>query len=103
DVVRRWRERSHDRIPLQIGGERRTGPSEGVGHDPSRPGRVAYRYALGGPADVDRALTVARTAQPAWAARSIAERGARLEACAAQLARPPPPLLRPTLLARPPT
>ena len=87
DVVRRWRERSHDRIPLQIGGELRTGPSQGDGHDPSRPGRVAYRYALGGPADVDRALTVARAAQPTWAALSIAERGARLEACAAELGR----------------
>src|SRR5438876_2106210 len=87
DVVRRWRERSHDRIPLQIGGELRTGPSQGDGHDPSRPGRVAYRYALGGPADVDRALTVARAAQPTWAALSIAERGGRLEACAAELGR----------------
>ncbi len=87
DVVRRWRERSHDRIPLQIGGELRTALHEGDGPDPSRPGRVAYRYALGGPADVDRALTVARAAQPAWAALSIAERGARLEACAAELGR----------------
>src|SRR2546422_1874154 len=85
--VVRVRERSPEAIPLQVGGELRTGPSQGDGHDPSRPGRVAYRYALGGPADVDRALTVARAAQPAWAALSIAERGARLEACAAELGR----------------
>src|SRR2546425_715128 len=41
DVVRRWRERSHDLIPLQIGGEIRKGLREGEGRDPSRPGHVA--------------------------------------------------------------
>jgi len=85
DVVARWRERPSQEIPLQIGGEFCPGPRAGEGRDPSRPGRVAYRYALGGPADVDRALTVARAAQPAWGALPVAEREARLEACAAEL------------------
>ncbi len=40
-----------------------------------------------GPGDVDRALTVARAAQPAWAGHPVAERDARLEACAAELNR----------------
>ena len=43
--------------------------------------------ALAGPAEVDRALTVARAAQPAWVARGINGRGAVLEACATALAR----------------
>ncbi len=87
DVVVRWRERSVEEIPLQVGGEPRPGLRAGEGHDPSRPGRVPYRYALGGATDVDRALTVGRAAQPGWAALSIDERGARLEASAAELGR----------------
>src|SRR2546422_5178480 len=87
DVVPRWRERSPEAIPLQVGGELRGGAREGQGRDPSRPGRVAYRFALANPDDVDRALTVARAAQPAWAALQTAERDARLEACAAELGR----------------
>ncbi|PYN97745.1 MAG: hypothetical protein DMD91_16765 [Candidatus Rokuibacteriota bacterium] len=87
DVVSRWSQRSHDEIPLQVGGELGAGARQGEGRDPSRPGHVAYRYAMGGPADVDRALTVARAIQPKWAALSITERSARLEACAAELGR----------------
>jgi RHH-type proline utilization regulon transcriptional repressor/proline dehydrogenase/delta 1-pyrroline-5-carboxylate dehydrogenase len=85
DVADRWRKGAPDTIPIEVGGELRTGPPEGEGRDPSRPGRVAYRYALAGPADVDRALSVARTACPAWAARPAAARESPLEACAATL------------------
>jgi RHH-type proline utilization regulon transcriptional repressor/proline dehydrogenase/delta 1-pyrroline-5-carboxylate dehydrogenase len=87
EVVRRWRQRPPETIPLQVGGEFRAGAREGEGHDPSRPERLAYRYALAGPVDVDRALTVARTAQPAWAGLTLEAREARLEACAAELGR----------------
>jgi RHH-type proline utilization regulon transcriptional repressor/proline dehydrogenase/delta 1-pyrroline-5-carboxylate dehydrogenase len=80
EVVTRWRERSPEEIQS-------AGSLIGEGRDPSRPGRLAYRYALAGPADVDRALTLARAAQPAWGALSIDERGARLEACATELNR----------------
>jgi RHH-type proline utilization regulon transcriptional repressor/proline dehydrogenase/delta 1-pyrroline-5-carboxylate dehydrogenase len=87
DCVDRWRARLPEIIPLQIGGELRTGSREAEGRDPSRPDCVAYRYALAGRADVDRALTVARAAQPAWAGHPATERDARLEACAAELNR----------------
>src|SRR6266404_4112571 len=86
-VVARWRERPLEEIPLQIGGELGPGAQVAEGRDPSRPGVVAYHYALGGAADVDRALSVARAAQPAWGALTSAERGARLDACAAELGR----------------
>ena len=87
DVVPRWRERSPEAIPLQVGGEFRAGAREGQGRDPSRPGHLAYRFGLANPDDVDRALTVARAALPAWATLQTAERDARLEACAAELGR----------------
>ena len=86
-VAAAWREHTPDAIPLQVGGELRPGGREAEGRDPSRPGRVAYRHALGGPADVERALQVAQAAQATWAARPPAEREARLEACAAELHR----------------
>ena len=86
-VVARWRQRPEEEIPLQIGGELRPGVSVAGGCDPSRPGRFAYRYALAGAADVDRALAVAGTALRAWSALSIDERSVRLEACAAALGR----------------
>ena len=87
DVVGAWRQRPPEDVPLQIGGELRAGPQAAEGRDPSRPGCVAYRYALAGAAEVDRALTAARQAQPAWGALSIDERGARLEASALELGR----------------
>ena len=87
DVLHRWRDRPPEDVPLQIGGDLRTGAGGAEGRDPSRPGRVAYRYALAGAADVDRALAVARAAQPAWAALADAEREARLEACAVEIGR----------------
>jgi RHH-type proline utilization regulon transcriptional repressor/proline dehydrogenase/delta 1-pyrroline-5-carboxylate dehydrogenase len=86
-VVQHWRERPPETIPLQVGGEIRPGGAVGEGADPSRPGGAAYRYSLAGPADVDRALAVAVAAQPAWAARAVRERQARLDACAAELGR----------------
>jgi RHH-type proline utilization regulon transcriptional repressor/proline dehydrogenase/delta 1-pyrroline-5-carboxylate dehydrogenase len=86
NVVGQWRARPAEIIPLQIGGELGAGAREGQGHDPSRPGSVAYRYALAGPADVDRALSVARAAQPEWTARGV-ERERLLDACAVELGR----------------
>ncbi len=86
-VVSRWRARSPEVIPLQIGGDSCTGAQAAEGRDPSHPGRLAYGHALAGPAEVERALRVARAAQPGWAARAVAERGAVLEACAAELGR----------------
>ncbi|HEX6211254.1 MAG TPA: proline dehydrogenase family protein [Methylomirabilota bacterium] len=87
EVVDRWRRRPEEEIPLQVGGALCPGARVGEGHDPSRPGAAAYRHALGGAADVDRALAAARAAQPAWGALDAGERGARLEACATELGR----------------
>jgi RHH-type proline utilization regulon transcriptional repressor/proline dehydrogenase/delta 1-pyrroline-5-carboxylate dehydrogenase len=87
DVAHRFSQQSPDAIPLQVAGEFEGGASGGQKHDPSRPGRVAYRFALAGHAEVDAALTAARTAQPAWATLATAARATLLEACAAELGR----------------
>jgi RHH-type proline utilization regulon transcriptional repressor/proline dehydrogenase/delta 1-pyrroline-5-carboxylate dehydrogenase len=87
EVARRWSRHSPDAIPLLIDGESAPGHGNGAKRDPSRPERVAYRFALAGPQDVDHALTAATNAQPAWAARPAETRAAVLEACAAELGR----------------
>ena len=87
DVLARWRERPPETIPLQIGKQTRPGARDAERPDPSRPDRVAYRHALAGHRDVDRALDVAVAAQRAWSGLLPAAREARLEACAAELGR----------------
>src|SRR5262249_25087539 len=87
EIVDRWQKHAPDVVPLQIGGDLHPGAREADGHDPSRPDHTAYRYALAGPADVDRALAAARAALPSWAGRPAAERAGRLEAGAVELAR----------------
>ena len=87
DVMARWRAAEPGPVPLQIGGELVAGASTGDGHDPSRPGQVAYRYGLADRTQVDLALDAARRARPDWAASSVAERRAILDRCADELAR----------------
>ncbi|WP_411826542.1 proline dehydrogenase family protein [Luteolibacter sp. AS25] len=70
-----------EEIPLVIDGEENYYDLSGTGHDPSRPGVVAYRYALAKMEDVDRALEVAHRALPEWSSRSIPARKALLDSC----------------------
>jgi RHH-type proline utilization regulon transcriptional repressor/proline dehydrogenase/delta 1-pyrroline-5-carboxylate dehydrogenase len=87
EVMARWRGVNPEPVPLQVGGEGIATDTWADGHDPSRPGRPAYRYALAGLAEVDRAVRAARTAQVAWAARPVAERAGILLGCADELTR----------------
>jgi RHH-type proline utilization regulon transcriptional repressor/proline dehydrogenase/delta 1-pyrroline-5-carboxylate dehydrogenase len=75
-----------DFVPLQIGGETLAGASEASASDPSRPGHVAYRHALAGPDQVERALQVAVAARDAWTAAGFEGRAALLAKAAASIA-----------------
>ena len=86
-VVERWRRVKPADIALEVGGVAVAGAAWVEGDDPSRPGRAAYRYGRAGPAEIDRALAVARSAAPRWSARPAAGRGALLRRCAEILAR----------------
>jgi RHH-type transcriptional regulator, proline utilization regulon repressor / proline dehydrogenase / delta 1-pyrroline-5-carboxylate dehydrogenase len=86
-VALEWQGRTPEDIPLQIDGHFTPGARQAEGLDPSRSGKLAYRYTLADRGDVDRALAAARRAQPAWAALGAEARGARLEACAVELGR----------------
>ena len=76
-----------DFVPLQIGGETSEGAETTDAADPSRPGVVAYRHALGGPADIERALGVAVSARSAWVAKGLEGRAAILAEVAASIAK----------------
>ena len=69
---------SSETIPLQVGGDLSAGAREEDGHDPSRPGRAAYRYARAGlPTSIARWRSPRRVR--GWNALSIerARRGSR--------------------------
>lgn len=74
-------------LPLQINGELVAGATQGEGHDPSRPGRIAYRYGQADQAQVAQAIQVAVAAQVEWNARPIVERKQLLLEASAELAR----------------
>lgn len=69
ELLRRWRRRSQRDVPLQIAGELVEDRYPGEGHDPSRPGEVAYRYALADREQVGEALACAERAFEGWNAK----------------------------------
>lgn len=73
-------------VPLQIGGELVNGSAEAEAADPSRPGVVAYRHALAGPAEIERALEIAVKARNAWQSLGAHGRSQILSRVAATIA-----------------
>jgi len=84
-LLERWHARERFDVPLQIGGELRSGAPHQDGFDPSRPALVPYRFALAGEAEMERALATAAAAGPRWAARAPDARAAVLYAVAQAL------------------
>lgn len=82
-VLCRWESVAGMEVPLQVGGLMRAGVGWGRGEDPSFADREVYRFALGGPSDVEEAVTVARKAQLAWEDIGIEGRAAVLRKAAA--------------------
>jgi RHH-type proline utilization regulon transcriptional repressor/proline dehydrogenase/delta 1-pyrroline-5-carboxylate dehydrogenase len=87
EIAATWRDRAPETIPLQIGGDFIETELLVDGVDPSRPGHVGYRHSLADAGLVDRALSAAVDAQPAWGSRPIRERKAILLAAADEFAR----------------
>jgi RHH-type proline utilization regulon transcriptional repressor/proline dehydrogenase/delta 1-pyrroline-5-carboxylate dehydrogenase len=70
----RLEQRPPFRVALQVGGRLRYREPLADGFDPSRPGVVPYRYALGTQADIEVALRTATAARTPWQATSPADR-----------------------------
>jgi len=69
DLLRRWKGRKMPDVPLQIGGKLIESKYPGEGHDPSRPGEVAYKYALADREQVGEALACAEKSFVTWNAK----------------------------------
>ncbi len=82
-----WHHREPDDIHPVVGGEAVSSDRWTEGHDPSAPGKPAYRWLRASESQVEAAIGVAASAAPLWAARSPAERRGILERCAEELER----------------
>jgi RHH-type proline utilization regulon transcriptional repressor/proline dehydrogenase/delta 1-pyrroline-5-carboxylate dehydrogenase len=73
-------------VPLVIAGQEEPGATTGEGQDPSRPGVVAYRHALAGPEQIERALQAAVSARAGWKGLGFEARAALIRRVAAEVA-----------------
>jgi RHH-type proline utilization regulon transcriptional repressor/proline dehydrogenase/delta 1-pyrroline-5-carboxylate dehydrogenase len=73
-------------IPLVIAGNEEAGESLAIGRDPSRPEFEAYRHALAGSGQIERALVAAVAARANWLAIGFDERAQLLRQAATELA-----------------
>lgn len=85
-ILNSYHDKPFEPVPLQIGGTFIGETYSGIGHDPSRPDEVLFRYAQATREQIDQALDVAVRAQSGWASTSIDERKGLLVKAAEQLA-----------------
>ncbi|MEX0641330.1 MAG: proline dehydrogenase family protein, partial [Pirellulales bacterium] len=89
-IVHSWRERCDARaadVPLVIGGEAiLSARAKRESLDPSRPGVVVARYRQATEADIERAVTAARSDDDGWRSMAVSERHATLHRVAVEIA-----------------
>lgn len=76
-----------EEIPVVVNGVEQYYDQRGVGHDPSRPNVIAYRFALAKMTDVNDSLDIAHEALARWSQTTTDERKALLNKCADLIAR----------------
>jgi RHH-type transcriptional regulator, proline utilization regulon repressor / proline dehydrogenase / delta 1-pyrroline-5-carboxylate dehydrogenase len=86
DALLATRESPPQRIPCGIPGLPPDRDFPATGHDPSKPGQVAYSHALASEEALERALATACAARPGWNAVALPGRRALLTRAAAALA-----------------
>ncbi|MEN9653948.1 MAG: putative proline dehydrogenase/delta-pyrroline-5-carboxylate dehydrogenase, partial [Chlamydiota bacterium] len=69
-----WTELKPDDVPLVIAGEERFPNRDGVGEDPSVPGRALYRFAKATKEDINDALSYAKAHEKEWRQTTVARR-----------------------------
>lgn len=84
-ILKRWKEKTIDPIPLVIDGEEIHTQDEGQGYDPSSPSRPYYTYSKGSWEEIDRALSSAKKEESNWASVSVEERCALISQAAQKL------------------
>ncbi len=86
-VIAKWQNKAIDPIGLQIAGGEHYPNQDGVGRDPSLPGKVAYNYALADETLVEAAIDAAKSAQAEWSNTSVQERRTLLISVAEEIAK----------------
>ncbi|QEG20861.1 proline dehydrogenase family protein [Mariniblastus fucicola] len=87
EIVRQWKDKSIEPIPICVGQQQILEPLTGEGHDPSKPDAIVYRYAEATAAHVENALNVAVEAQKNWEAQGLAHRSHILRQVAVEVAK----------------
>lgn len=87
DLLERWSQRCNEdalEVPLRVGNDQQEGETREVG-DPSRPGVIVGRYQSASLDQVQRAVTLAKTAVESWRSLPARERHALLRQTAQKL------------------
>ncbi len=87
EILKSWKSRKVDPIPVCIGEQQFTDDLSGVGTDPSRPGETVYQYQMATSGQVDQALDVAVAAQSKWESLGREHRGNVLRKVAVEIAK----------------
>ena len=92
DIHAAWKDKTIEPIPAQIagqwvGGENDPDKLTGEGYDPSRPGKLAYRFTQATADDIEQALATGVAACSTWSAVPRAERAKVLRDVAVQFAK----------------
>ncbi len=74
EIVNHWKNHKPKTVPLVIGGKEISHNEEGVGTDPSHPGKPLYRYAKAHKHHIDEAISCAKAHEKEWAATTVEHR-----------------------------
>ena len=86
EIIAKWKDKSIEPIPIQIGGQLHSDKLTGLGKDPSRPGHEAYQFCQADKSDIQVALKTAVDSQAKWSELGIAARAQILRQCACTMA-----------------
>jgi RHH-type transcriptional regulator, proline utilization regulon repressor / proline dehydrogenase / delta 1-pyrroline-5-carboxylate dehydrogenase len=84
-IMKEWKEKTFDPIPLVIGGKELHRDEKGSGEDPGNPSEKIYAYSLASWEDIDEALKVAKNTEAEWGTKSPRERAELLSAVARKM------------------
>lgn len=85
EIIKRWKEKKIDPIPLVIDGEELHTQEEEKGYDPSSPSHPYYTYSKGSWEEIDRAISCAKKEESNWANVPVEERCKLLSLAAQKL------------------
>lgn len=74
EIVNHWKNHKPKPVPLVIGGKEIPHNEEGIGYDPSHPGKPLFHYAKAHKHHIDEAISCAKAHEKGWAATTVEHR-----------------------------